>query len=555
MRVEQPGPDSFLELSDTPNSYLGSANKDVNVKSTEDGLEFSSDVITIGDVITGGTPGSVLFVDNSGNLGQDNTNFNWNDTTNILSVNQIYPTIYGNQSAIDHGSIGGLSDDDHTQYALLAGRADGQFLKGGTNSGDILSLMGSSNEDGSINFGLNSGVEDSSGLLWASTLLSPTLKGSVISAGNLNLQSTFHPTKGRLLTDPITITSPTATAVGQIIKGAVSQSGNLLEFRDSAETLLTDIGPTGHFGIGTPSAANTAMKLSLTGRLGIDIKHTSLTDPYPTALNVNFTTQAATQGTGFDFSVVSSGTTEPDDNLVGMNFLVSQRRTSTAGGGGTGVMSQMYIDTNTSLNQTSSSLEAGRFFAGLGYSNAGTGTHTVTTAAGVKAALQKNGGAGQVTFTNWASFYAPADTGIWEGTGTFTITNGRGVWAEEQTRATNNTNFLIGTGTTGNWSIYNNSTYDSLLLATTKKGYIRDTGIYINSNDDGHLDLTADVSIDLNGLTVSQNIIPATDDTYYLGEIGTPFKAYKGIILKDTTDGKHYKITSVSGVLTTTALD
>src|SRR3990167_2324409 len=30
------------------------------------------------------------------------------------------------QSAIDHGSLGGLGDDDHTQYALLAGRSGGQ---------------------------------------------------------------------------------------------------------------------------------------------------------------------------------------------------------------------------------------------------------------------------------------------------------------------------------------------------------------------------------------------------------------------------------------------
>ena len=34
----------------------------------------------------------------------------------------------------DHGSLGGLTDDDHSQYALLAGRSGGQVLGGGTAS-------------------------------------------------------------------------------------------------------------------------------------------------------------------------------------------------------------------------------------------------------------------------------------------------------------------------------------------------------------------------------------------------------------------------------------
>lgn len=37
---------------------------------------------------------------------------------------------------IDHGSLGGLTDDDHPQYAKLAGRAGGQTMIGGTASGE-----------------------------------------------------------------------------------------------------------------------------------------------------------------------------------------------------------------------------------------------------------------------------------------------------------------------------------------------------------------------------------------------------------------------------------
>lgn len=51
------------------------------------------------------------------------------------------------------------------------------------------------------------------------------------------------------------------------------------------------------------------------------------------------------------------------------------------------------------------------------------------------------------------------------------------------------------------------------------------------------------------------DLVPATDDTEWVGEIGTPFKAIKGFVIKDTTNGKHYSVTVVSGVLTATALD
>lgn len=45
----------------------------------------------------------------------------------------------------DHGSGNGLADDDHAQYALLAGRSGGQTLIGGTASGDDLTLKSTSN--------------------------------------------------------------------------------------------------------------------------------------------------------------------------------------------------------------------------------------------------------------------------------------------------------------------------------------------------------------------------------------------------------------------------
>ncbi len=45
------------------------------------------------------------------------------------------------EAAIDHGNILGLTDDDHNIYALLAGRAGGQVLIGGTGTTDDLTLQ------------------------------------------------------------------------------------------------------------------------------------------------------------------------------------------------------------------------------------------------------------------------------------------------------------------------------------------------------------------------------------------------------------------------------
>jgi hypothetical protein len=46
--------------------------------------------------------------------------------------------------ASDHGALTGLGDDDHTQYALLAGRGTGQTLIGGAASGNNLLLQSTS---------------------------------------------------------------------------------------------------------------------------------------------------------------------------------------------------------------------------------------------------------------------------------------------------------------------------------------------------------------------------------------------------------------------------
>ncbi len=63
-------------------------------------------------------------------------------------------TLTTSGGASDHGALTGLSDDDHSQYGLLAGRAGGQTLIGGSASGEGLILNSTSHATkGTISIG------------------------------------------------------------------------------------------------------------------------------------------------------------------------------------------------------------------------------------------------------------------------------------------------------------------------------------------------------------------------------------------------------------------
>ncbi|QQR82387.1 tail fiber domain-containing protein [Candidatus Campbellbacteria bacterium] len=86
------------------------------------------------------------FADSTGSKGVNgmvlqstNTGVQWVATSSL-----------GISGITDHGLLTGLSDDDHTQYALLAGRSGGQTLVGGTGASDTLTLDGSLGTSGAL---------------------------------------------------------------------------------------------------------------------------------------------------------------------------------------------------------------------------------------------------------------------------------------------------------------------------------------------------------------------------------------------------------------------
>ncbi|QQS59859.1 hypothetical protein IPN35_03250 [Candidatus Peregrinibacteria bacterium] len=99
---------------------------------------------------------------NTADLATVATSGDYADLTNAPAIDDLLPTQTGNSGkylttdgsnaswgdvstgVVDHGALTGLTDDDHTQYALLAGRSGGQSLTGGTGVTDKLVLQGTS---------------------------------------------------------------------------------------------------------------------------------------------------------------------------------------------------------------------------------------------------------------------------------------------------------------------------------------------------------------------------------------------------------------------------
>lgn len=91
-------------------------------------IYFSGDLTDGVTAITSATIQSLRDINSSVNPGD--TIF-WNGTKWVSSAPD---------TEVDHGTISGLLDDDHTQYALLAGRSGGQSLFGGLDANDNLYL-------------------------------------------------------------------------------------------------------------------------------------------------------------------------------------------------------------------------------------------------------------------------------------------------------------------------------------------------------------------------------------------------------------------------------
>lgn len=111
---------------------------------------------------------------------------------------------------VDHGTITGLADDDHTQYALLAGRSGGQSLFGGTGASEALALSstahgtkGAITTDSVIRPTTNNAVDlGATATRWKDAYIQGQLFGARLeNATTAGRPSASAGTKGRVLYD------------------------------------------------------------------------------------------------------------------------------------------------------------------------------------------------------------------------------------------------------------------------------------------------------------------------------------------------------------------
>lgn len=230
----------------------------------------------------------------------------------------------------DHGALTGLSDDDHTQYLLLAGRTGGQTAIGGTAASNNLTLSSTSNATkGAIIFGDSRYNEATNRLVL----------GTSTGTGRINL-----PDAGTTASDGISFGTGnsifrsalnTLSISGNILTGNLIQVGGQsstvgrIEFFNST-VYLTRTAASG-FEIGTNGSDGIILKptagsvnitpSSLTGSSAtsaLNITQTWNTTGSPTAINVDITNTASGAAANLmDLKVGGSSALRVTKNLLG----------------------------------------------------------------------------------------------------------------------------------------------------------------------------------------------------------------------------------------------
>lgn len=236
----------------------------------------------------------------------------------------------------DHGALTGLSDDDHTQYALLAGRSGGQTLIGGDTSGDDLTLQSNSSSDGSIFLGSAqvSAFDESSGALCLGAT-SPT------QANALFATSTGVTTSGQENTIRVIMSADPTSSSSSSIR-AMDVYANLA---DSATTAVTGAVMGSRY-----LAGNTRQTGLLSSLIGLQLQA------------INGIVFGAASGTATSDNITAaifqainnSATTTATATVTGGQFTGENRGTNTIGA----VTAGQFTVTNNNASATSTALRA-----------------------------------------------------------------------------------------------------------------------------------------------------------------------------------------------------
>ena len=167
----------------------------------------------------------------------------------------------------DHGVLSGLGDDDHSQYALLAGRAAGQTLIGGTAASETLTLSSTSHgTKGKILFG-TSAYDEVNNRLGIGTN-SPTAQLTVVGDGATNIgewKSSGGAIQG-YVSSVGDLVFNTTDGVFAAIEYARNATTSAIRIKDSGNTIIQLHGSTGQ-----PTYLNTMVGINKSSSIGAQL--------------------------------------------------------------------------------------------------------------------------------------------------------------------------------------------------------------------------------------------------------------------------------------------
>ena len=411
-------------------------------------------------------------------------------------------TLNVDEGSIDHGSIAGLSDDDHSIYPLLAGRSGGQggTFYGGTGSGDDWNFQSTSHStkgtfwiiDSDIKLGTNDLVDPvltfvhdtADGVLtWDGSADQFQFSDDIVMAGTERIffgdsnAWIYSVAPGEIQFANTSGASWTLSSVTTGIVGNVSLSTGSLSLSNDATTLRLGNSDDLTFGY---DGGDAIMVVDAAGaddghlriRKGNDVSVATLTSFTDTLL----VTHLDTTGSSRTMLVYNEFANTVADANFHTGFTSHAYHTGSAGltkTTSTGGLSGIVAGARLKSDQTVA--KAVGIWVQARIENTETGTITAAHNFYSEGIDAEDG-----TITNAYGYYGVAhlkDSG--------TLTNAYGIYLEEQTAAA-----------TINYEMF---------LAGAGEIFFRDSGIHIGSLSDGHLTLTADIRVDLTPTTIDQS--------------------------------------------------
>jgi hypothetical protein len=219
-------PATGLTIFDTTLDKLNVYNGTVwnNIGSTE-----------VGSTITGGTPNSVLFIDSSGNLSQDNANFSFNDTTHSLSVPNFIGALTGTATALQTPrNIAGVPFD---------GTADISIASTGLSDTSNIAYLDGTNSFSARN-AFNNGVFITTSAAFSSLFATSNPGFFAIEAdgANLGVRSTFDSsTQGIAIEADVPSSCDTTNCIGINAMASSANAVPISGFNNNASNQATSI--------------------------------------------------------------------------------------------------------------------------------------------------------------------------------------------------------------------------------------------------------------------------------------------------------------------------